>query len=82
MQYHGAVKILACLTWLIVCSAPVWGQANFFEGKTVTVLIGAKSGSLEIASQIVAHHLGKHIPGKADRNRSAYARRGTSARHQ
>ncbi len=27
----------------------VWAQANFYEGKTVTVLIGAKSGSLEIA---------------------------------
>lgn len=64
MQYHGAVKILVCLTWLIVCSAPVWGQANFYEGKTVTVLIGAKSGSLEIAAQIVSHHLGKYLPGK------------------
>ena len=64
MQYHGAVKILACLTWLIACSAPVWGQANFFEGKTVTVLIGAKSGSLEIAAQIVSRHLGKYLPGK------------------
>jgi tripartite-type tricarboxylate transporter receptor subunit TctC len=64
MQYHGAVKILVCLTWLIACSAPVWGQANFYEGKTVTVLIGAKSGSLEIAAQIVSHHLGKYLPGK------------------
>ena len=64
MQYHGAVKILACLTWLIACCAPVWGQANFYEGKTVTVLIGAKSGSLEIAAQIVSHHLGKYLPGK------------------
>jgi tripartite-type tricarboxylate transporter receptor subunit TctC len=44
--------------------APVWGQANFYEGKTVTVLIGAKSGSLAIAAQIVAHHLGKYLPGK------------------
>ena len=64
MQYHRAVKVLVCLTWLIVCSAPVWGQANFYEGKTVTVLIGAKSGSLEIAAQIVSHHLGKYLPGK------------------
>jgi tripartite-type tricarboxylate transporter receptor subunit TctC len=38
-------------------------QANFYEGKTVTVVIGAKSGSLAIAAQIVAHHLGKYIPG-------------------
>ena len=40
-----------------------WAQANFYEGKTVNVLIGAKSGSLAIAAQIVAHHLGKHLPG-------------------
>jgi tripartite-type tricarboxylate transporter receptor subunit TctC len=63
-MHRRAVKALVCLTWLIVCSAPVWGQANFYEGKTVTVLIGAKSGSLEIAAQIVSHHLGKYLPGK------------------
>ena len=63
-MHRRAVKVLVCLTWLIVCSASVWGQANFYEGKTVTVLIGAKSGSLEIAAQIVSHHLGKYLPGK------------------
>lgn len=40
------------------------GQTNFYEGKTVTVVIGAKSGSLAIAAQIVGHHLGKYLPGK------------------
>src|SRR5882672_2004586 len=63
-MHRRAVKVLVCLTWLIICSASVWGQANFYEGKTVTVLIGAKSGSLEIAAQIVSHHLGKYLPGK------------------
>jgi tripartite-type tricarboxylate transporter receptor subunit TctC len=58
------MKVPGCLAWLLFLVAPVWGQANFYDGKTITVLIGAKSGSLEIASQIVAHHLGKHIPGK------------------
>ena len=43
--------------------APAWAQAPFYDGKTITVVIGAKSGSLEIASRIVARHLGKHIPG-------------------
>ncbi|HET7671001.1 MAG TPA: tripartite tricarboxylate transporter substrate-binding protein [Burkholderiales bacterium] len=42
---------------------PAWAQANFYEGKTVTLVIGASGGSLEIASRIVARHLGKHIPG-------------------
>src|SRR6476660_5487767 len=64
MKRSRALWMLACLAWLIVCSAPVWGQANFYEGNTVTVLMGAKSGSLEIAAQIVSHHLGKYLPGK------------------
>jgi tripartite-type tricarboxylate transporter receptor subunit TctC len=50
--------------WLFPAAGPVWAQANFYEGKTVQILIGAKSGSLEIAAQVVAHHLGKHLPGK------------------
>ncbi|HEX5606291.1 MAG TPA: tripartite tricarboxylate transporter substrate-binding protein [Candidatus Binatia bacterium] len=64
MKNCRAIKFFACFNWLIVCAVPVWGQANFYEGKTVTVLIGAKSGSLEIAAQIVSHHLGKYLPGK------------------
>ena len=55
--------VLALVAWLTV-PALAFAQANFYEGKTITIMFGAKSGSLEIASQIVAHHLGKHIPGK------------------
>ena len=47
----------------VVIAAPAWGQANFYEGKTITVVIGASGGSLEIAARVVARHLGKHIPG-------------------
>ena len=64
MKRSRIMKVPGCLAWLLFLVAPVWGQANSYDGKTITVLIGAKSGSLEIASQIVAHHLGKHIPGK------------------
>src|SRR6185295_10064136 len=64
MNHRQALKWVVCFSWLTIWVAPVWGQANFFEGKTVTVLIGAKSGSLEIAAQIVSHHLGKYLPGK------------------
>src|SRR4029434_6916059 len=63
MNRTRAYKVLAVFVWLALCVGPVWGQANFYEGKTVTMMIGAKSGSLEIAAQIVAHHLGKYIPG-------------------
>lgn len=64
MQKTYVFRWVALLTWLICLAGPVWAQANFYDGKTVTVLIGAKSGSLEISAQIVAHHLGKYLPGK------------------
>ena len=64
MNHRRALKWIVCFSWLTIWVAPVRGQGNFYEGKTVTVLIGAKSGSLEIAAQIVSHHLGKYLPGK------------------
>jgi tripartite-type tricarboxylate transporter receptor subunit TctC len=64
MKQIRTLTVLGFLTWCILSSGPAWGQTNFYEGKTLTIMIGAKSGSLEIASQIVAHHIGKHIPGK------------------
>ena len=64
MKQTRAYKVLAILAWMMLCAGPVWGQANFYEGKTINIMIGAKSGSLEIAAQVVAHHLGKYLPGK------------------
>jgi len=38
-------------------------QADFYKGKTISVVIGAKTGSLALAAQIVTQHLGRYIPG-------------------
>src|SRR5918996_3055583 len=53
--------LVAALVALV--STPAWAQGSFYEGKTVTVVIGASGGSLEIAARLVARHLGKHLPG-------------------
>jgi tripartite-type tricarboxylate transporter receptor subunit TctC len=55
-------SIIAALAVLSM-NAPAWAQGSFYEGRTVTLVIGASGGSLEIAARIVARHLGKHIPG-------------------
>jgi tripartite-type tricarboxylate transporter receptor subunit TctC len=55
-------RIVAALAALSI-AAPAWAQGSFYAGKTVTVVIGASGGSLEIAARIAARHLGKHIPG-------------------
>ncbi len=59
MTSRRRLIVLSYLAWLFASAAPLWAQANFYDGKAVTILIGAKSGSLEIGALIVAHHLGK-----------------------
>lgn len=57
-----AAMLIFLLTVVIV--SPARAQTNFYAGKTVTLIIGAKgAGSLIAATQIVGHHLGKYIPG-------------------
>jgi tripartite-type tricarboxylate transporter receptor subunit TctC len=38
-------------------------QAPFYEGKTITIVIGTASGGSIVAARIIARHLGKYIPG-------------------
>jgi tripartite-type tricarboxylate transporter receptor subunit TctC len=56
--------VVVALVAALAAPAAAWAQANFYEGKTLSVVIGASGGSLEITSRIVSRHLGKHIPGK------------------
>jgi tripartite-type tricarboxylate transporter receptor subunit TctC len=43
--------------------SPAHAQTDYYKGKTISVVIGAKGGSLTLAGQIVAQHLGRYIPG-------------------
>jgi len=63
MKPRWIFGIVTCIAANASVLAPAWAQAPYYEGKTITVVIGAKSGSLEIASRIVSRHLGKHIAG-------------------
>src|SRR5437762_284150 len=59
-------RIFALAVGLSVALAPVsaQAQADFYKGKTVTVVVGSRvTGTLALAAQIVARHLGQHIPG-------------------
>jgi len=63
MKHTRMLTVIALFAWLVLSTGLAQGQANFYEGKTITITIGAKSGSLAIAAQVVAHHLGKYLPG-------------------
>src|ERR1700722_7936520 len=52
----------ACLLTPLALS-PAHAQSDFYRGKTISVVIGAKTGSLALAGQVIAQHLGRYIPG-------------------
>src|SRR5437588_1905546 len=60
-------RVLAVAVGLVVVSLaplPARAQAEFYKGKTVTVVVGSRvTGTLALAAQILTRHLGQHIPG-------------------
>lgn len=60
-------SVMACFTAALALAfgsaVPAHADADFYRGKTVSIVIGAKGGSLVLSAQIVARHLGRHIPG-------------------
>jgi tripartite-type tricarboxylate transporter receptor subunit TctC len=57
------IGVVVSFSVVALAPSPVRAQADFYKGKTVSVVIGARTGSLAIAAQLVTHHLGKHILG-------------------
>jgi tripartite-type tricarboxylate transporter receptor subunit TctC len=63
MRQIWASGIVAACLLVPLALSPAQAQSDFYKGKTVSVVIGAKGGSLTLAGQIVAQHLGRYIPG-------------------
>src|SRR5688572_8342527 len=54
--------LAACL--LAFMQTPAQAQADFFKGKTINVVVGARAvGSLSLSAQILTRHWGRYIPG-------------------
>ena len=42
----------------------VWGQSNFYQGKTITFVVGYGAGDgYDVWARLVAANMGKHLPG-------------------
>ena len=56
---------LSVLGWLFsTATACVFAQANFYEGKSIRVIVGlAAGGGYDVYARVIARHMGKHIPG-------------------
>ena len=56
---------LATVILAPLCAPTPVNGADFYEGKTVTILVGYKpGGGYDRTARLLARHLGKHIPGR------------------
>jgi tripartite-type tricarboxylate transporter receptor subunit TctC len=56
--------LAAILLSICVWSNLAYGQAPFFQGKTITIVVGYQAGDgYDIWSRLLAAHMGKHIAG-------------------
>lgn len=62
---HRHRMVAAALFAVTMCfAAGAHGQANFFEGKTVRILVGfTPGGTYDLWARVIATHMGKHLPG-------------------
>ena len=64
MRRMGQIGLIVFFLALIAERTPALAQANFYEGKTVRVIVGlAAGGGYDLYARTLARHLGKHIPG-------------------
>jgi len=64
MKRNRIIGILMGLAMMPFLLASAWAQPPFYEGKTITIVIGTSSGGSIVAARIIANYLGKYIPGK------------------
>jgi len=57
-------KLIALICGLLLWSPGVWAQAPFYQGKTITIVVGYLAGDgYDNWARLVAAHIVKHIPG-------------------
>src|SRR6266542_5374798 len=66
IEWNSSVKVVAllALTFLLVPGERAFGQAPFYQGKTITLVRGSTPGGIgERRVRAVIPYLTKHIPG-------------------
>lgn len=67
MFIKKAITLAACITFGAVSVSTAQENDNFYDGKTVQLLIGySAGGGYDTYARTLARHIGKHIPGNPD----------------
>jgi tripartite-type tricarboxylate transporter receptor subunit TctC len=62
---RSLLALLAAIGAFALLGAPAKAQQNFYQGKTVKLIVGSGEASgVDVLARIVARHLPDHIPGK------------------
>ncbi|HTF91830.1 MAG TPA: tripartite tricarboxylate transporter substrate-binding protein [Verrucomicrobiae bacterium] len=57
-------RLLLAFTMILAAALNAHAQAPFYQGKTITIVVGYLSGDgYDIWARLLAAHMGKHIPG-------------------
>ena len=58
------MKFLAIICGFLLWSQIVWAQAPFYQGKTVTIVVGSAAGTVyDLYARLLGQFINKHIPG-------------------
>ena len=57
---RSTLVLLAAIAW----SSTALAQAPFYQGKTISIIVGTKAGDVyDLYPRLLAEYLPKHIPG-------------------
>ena len=60
-------RIVFAFWFFLVWSSEVQGQAPFYQGKTVRMVVGfSPGGSNDLWTRLIAQHMGKYVPGNPE----------------
>ena len=58
------IKLLVAISLLLFTAAAAQGQAPFYQGKTITIIVGTKAGdAYDLYPRMLAEFMPKYIPG-------------------
>src|SRR5262249_4325070 len=61
------IKLLLALSLLVFNAALAQAQAPFYQGKTITIVVGTKAGdAYDLYPRMLAEFMPKHIPGSTN----------------
>src|SRR5262245_26097766 len=64
MRMMPVTGMLAGFLLAATMQAPAHAQADFYKGKTVSIVVGARAvGSLSVSAQALARYMGQYLPG-------------------